>query len=81
MKIFSGSFGGGTLWENPKYVSPAKLRQAFSKKAANKYENRIEQKVVYEATRPETAYPDIEGPEFFKGDPLEKAQEVLAKGE
>ncbi|XP_026328519.1 ribosome biogenesis protein BRX1 homolog isoform X2 [Hyposmocoma kahamanoa] len=79
VKIFSGSFGGGTLWENPKYVSPAKLRQAFSKKAANKYEKRIEQKVVYEATRPETAYPDIEGPEFFKGDPLEKAQEVLMK--
>lgn len=65
MKIFSGSFGGTTLWENPKYISPAKLRQAFSKKASNKYQDRIEKKAVYEATRPETAYPDIEGPDFL----------------
>ncbi|KAJ2947184.1 hypothetical protein O0L34_g16546 [Tuta absoluta] len=81
VKIFSGSFGGGTLWENPKYISPAKLRQAMSKKAANKYQNRVEKKVLYEATKPETAYPDIEGPEFFKGDPMEKAQEILVKEE
>ncbi|XP_049866148.1 ribosome biogenesis protein BRX1 homolog [Pectinophora gossypiella] len=81
VKIFSGSFGGGTLWENPKYISPAKLRQAMSKKAANKYEKRVEKKVVYEATKPETAYPDIEGPDFFKGDPIEKAQDVIIKEE
>ncbi|KAM3962981.1 ribosome biogenesis protein BRX1 homolog [Aphomia sociella] len=79
VKIFSGSFGGTTLWENPKYVSPAKLRQAYSKKAANKYESRVEKKAVYEATKPETGYPDIEGADFFKGDPMEKAQEVLVQ--
>ncbi|GBP15162.1 Ribosome biogenesis protein BRX1 homolog [Eumeta japonica] len=77
VKIFSGSFGGTSLWENSKYVSPAKLRQAFAKKAANKYEKRIEKKAVYEATKPETAYPDIEGADFFKGDPIIKAQEVF----
>ncbi|XP_045764967.1 ribosome biogenesis protein BRX1 homolog isoform X1 [Maniola jurtina] len=81
VKIFSGSFGGSTLWENPKYVSPAKLRQAYSKKAANKYERRIEKKVMNEATKPETGYPDIEGPEFFKGDPLKKAEDVLMEEE
>lgn len=80
VKIFSGSFGGTTLWENPKYVSPAKLRQAFSKKAGSKYERRIEKKVMNEATRPETGYPDIEGSDFFKGDPMEKAEDVLVKG-
>lgn len=80
VKIFSGSFGGTTLWENSKYVSPAKLRQAASKKASNKYENRIEKKAIYEATKPETGYPDIEGADFFKGDPMEKAQEVVIKG-
>lgn len=80
VKIFSGSFGGATLWENPKYVSPAKLRQAFSKKAANKYERRIEKKALYEATKPETGYPDIEEADFLKGDPLLKAEEVLVKG-
>ncbi|XP_028161474.1 ribosome biogenesis protein BRX1 homolog [Ostrinia furnacalis] len=81
VKIFSGSFGGTTLWENPKYISPAKLRQAYSKKAANKYERRVEKKVVYEATKPETGYPDIEGADFFKGDPLVKAEEVVVKEE
>lgn len=81
VKIFSGSFGGSTLWENPKYISPAKLRQAASKKAGNKYERRIEKKAVYEATKPETGYPDIEGGDFFKGDPMEKAQEVVFKEE
>ncbi|CAB3252102.1 unnamed protein product [Arctia plantaginis] len=81
VKIFSGSFGGATLWENSKYVSPAKLRQAASKKASNKYENRIEKKAVYEATKPETGYPDIEGADFFKGDAMEKAQEVVIKEE
>lgn len=68
------------MWENPKYISPAKLRQAYSKKAANKYERRVEKKVVYEATKPETGYPDIEGADFFKGDPMEKAEEVVVKG-
>lgn len=33
-----------------------------------------------EATKPETGYPDIEGPEFFKGDPLKKAEDVLMEG-
>lgn len=33
-----------------------------------------------EATRPETGYPDIEGSDFFKGDPVEKAQNVVVKG-
>lgn len=80
VKIFSSSFGGTTLWENPKYVSPAKLRQAFSKKAGNKYERRVEKKAMYEATKPETGYPDIEGADFFKGDPIAKAEEALIKG-
>lgn len=81
VKIFSGSFGGATLWENAKYISPAKLRQAYNKKAANKYERRIEKKVMNEATRPETGYPDIEGSDFFKGDPLKKAEDVLLEEE
>ncbi|KAI8428597.1 hypothetical protein MSG28_007335 [Choristoneura fumiferana] len=81
VKIFSGSFGGVTIWENPKYVSPAKLRQAYSKKAGDKYERRIEKKVVYEATKPETGYPDIEDAEFFKGDVMEKAEEAVVKEE
>lgn len=56
------------------------MRQVASKKAGSKYERRIEKKAVYEATKPETGYPDIEGADFFKGDPMEKAQEVVVKG-
>ncbi|XP_011866939.1 PREDICTED: ribosome biogenesis protein BRX1 homolog isoform X2 [Vollenhovia emeryi] len=36
VKIFGGSFGSDTLWDNPHYISPAKFRQSL-KKAANKY--------------------------------------------
>ncbi|XP_038210137.1 ribosome biogenesis protein BRX1 homolog [Zerene cesonia] len=81
VKIFSGSFGGSTLWENSKYISPAKLRQAFSKRAANKYEKRIEKKVLNEASKPVTGYPDIEDASFFKGDPVKKAENVVIKDE
>lgn len=37
VKIFSGSFGGSPLWENPKYVSPSKYRQLVRLEAKNKY--------------------------------------------
>ncbi|OWR55581.1 hypothetical protein KGM_212641 [Danaus plexippus plexippus] len=33
-----------------------------------------------EATRPETGYPDIEGADFFKGDPLKKAEDAVIEG-
>lgn len=29
VKIFSGSFGSDTLWENPNYISPAKVIEQF----------------------------------------------------
>lgn len=35
---------------------------------------------MYEATKPETGYPDIEGADFFKGDPITKAEEAIVKG-
>lgn len=38
IKIFDGGFGGKTIWENPKYVSPAKFRQQLKRLAGQKYE-------------------------------------------
>lgn len=74
MKIFSGSFGGPTLWDNPNYVSPAKYRQQISKQANYKYINRVEQKIHAEATRPKTSYKLKPLDDIFAGDPLEKAK-------
>jgi len=43
IKIFGGSFGGATLWENPHYVSPNQLRADVLLARANKYDNRTKQ--------------------------------------
>ncbi|KAL6259600.1 hypothetical protein P5V15_009517 [Pogonomyrmex californicus] len=81
VKIFDGSFGGNTLWDNTHYISPAKYRQALTKKAANKYINRVEQKMVRQATKPESSYVLNPIDEIFKGDLMEKAMEIENKSE
>lgn len=79
VKIFSGSFGGDTLWENPHYVSPAKYRILLRKNASEKYKNRTEQKMAQEANKPEISYKQNPTDEIFRDDPLKKAVE-LEKG-
>ncbi|XP_015171032.1 PREDICTED: ribosome biogenesis protein BRX1 homolog, partial [Polistes dominula] len=79
VKIFSSSFGGDTLWDNPLYVSPAKFRQLISKRAGNKYVDRLEQKMVEKANKPKESYDLNPLDEIFKGDPLEKALELENK--
>lgn len=81
VKIFSGSFGGDTLWDNPSYISPAKFRQSITKKAAGKYMNRIEQKMALQANKPKESYAINPIDEIFQGDPLEKAIEIEEKEE
>lgn len=76
VKIFAGSFGGETLWDNPHYISPAKYRQAINKKAGGKYINRIEQKLTQEANKPAVSYALNPLDDIFKGEPLEKAKEL-----
>lgn len=41
IKIFSGSFGGTTLYENPKYVSPNALRSMIKRRKAGKYSAKV----------------------------------------
>ncbi len=41
IKIFDGSFGGVTLWENPNYVSPQLLRTSMGAKRSARYQDRI----------------------------------------
>ncbi|KAJ3072171.1 CAAX prenyl protease 1 [Podochytrium sp. JEL0797] len=44
VRIFSGSFMGTTLYENPEYVSPNTMRSEEKKEAKLKYIRRLEQK-------------------------------------
>ncbi|XP_069703321.1 ribosome biogenesis protein BRX1 homolog [Periplaneta americana] len=76
IKIFDGSFQGETLWENSHYISPALYRRQIKKAAANKYENRLEKKMAYEASKPKKSYQLNALDEIFSGDPLEKANEI-----
>ncbi|KAK0161381.1 hypothetical protein PV327_009857 [Microctonus hyperodae] len=76
VKIFSSSFGGETLWDNPFYISPAKFRQTISKKAGYKYMNRVEQKATQQANKPEVSYALNPLDEIFKGDAMKKAEEI-----
>ncbi|XP_029659581.1 ribosome biogenesis protein BRX1 homolog, partial [Formica exsecta] len=79
VKIFAGSFGNDTLWDNPHYISPTKYRQSLAKKAANKYLNRVEQKMVQKANKPDESYALNPTDEIFKDDALEKAKEIEEK--
>lgn len=76
VKIFNGSFGGETLWENSHYITPAKYRQIILKKANNKYMNRITQKVQAEATKPKVSYNLTPLNDIFAGDPLKTAKKL-----
>lgn len=53
----------------------------MTKKAANKYKNRVEQKMVQQATKPELSYAFNPTDEIFKGDIMEKAIEMEEKFE
>ena len=78
VKIFEGSFVGNAIWENPNYVSPSRQRQLIKKSAKERYVNRVQQKVLQEATRPQNAYDGIENEEIFEGDDAIETAKALA---
>ena len=41
VRIFAGSFGGPTLWENPEFVSPNEVRAAERGRQGGKYAGRL----------------------------------------
>uniref|UniRef100_A0A0D9VHQ4 Brix domain-containing protein n=1 Tax=Leersia perrieri TaxID=77586 RepID=A0A0D9VHQ4_9ORYZ len=45
IKIFGGSFGGPTLYENPYYISPNQIRALEKRKKAGKYAKKVKAKV------------------------------------
>ncbi|KAL1464932.1 hypothetical protein WDU94_004537 [Cyamophila willieti] len=82
IKIFDGGFGGKTIWENPKYVSPAKFRQQLKRMTSQKYEMKAEQK---EQKKQEKQSLVIEPPnenditELLTGDMMKKAKKLTHK--
>eukprot|EP00914_Ancora_sagittata_P027858 GHVO01054526.1.p1 GENE.GHVO01054526.1~~GHVO01054526.1.p1 ORF type:complete len:342 (+),score=69.32 GHVO01054526.1:203-1228(+) len=42
MRVFSGAFGGKTLWKNEEYITPMKFRQQARQADAKRYIDRVE---------------------------------------
>ncbi|KAJ1800360.1 Ribosome biogenesis protein brx1 [Coemansia sp. RSA 2399] len=51
MRIFEGSFGGPTLYENPKFISPNAIRAAVRSRHSAKYADRTAKTVEREARK------------------------------
>ncbi|XP_048759824.1 ribosome biogenesis protein BRX1 homolog [Ostrea edulis] len=56
IRVFEGSFGGSTLYQNPNYVSPNDLRHVMRKRGAQKYMSRIQAKKSLETRRGQPSY-------------------------
>ncbi|KAK3090971.1 hypothetical protein FSP39_016123, partial [Pinctada imbricata] len=65
IKMFDGSFGGTTLYQNPKYVSPNEIRRMYRSRGAQKYVHRLNAKKSYEIRRGT-------GDNTYKSDPTDE---------
>ncbi|KAK8381475.1 hypothetical protein O3P69_018505 [Scylla paramamosain] len=60
IKVFDGSFGGETLWDNPKFVTPNTICSMKKKAHSFKYTDKLHQKEGYNKRKPKDP---------FRGDP------------
>jgi len=80
IKIFDGAFCGQTLWENGKYITPCAKRSLLKKAKANKYQNKLQSKAAYEASRPtESTYKVDETEDVFQTIENEDNEEELTQ--
>merc|ERR1719341_2511791 len=56
IRIFSGSFGGATLYQNPSYISPNELRQAVKRAKGYRYSNQADAKMSAKARKMDVTY-------------------------
>ncbi|KAG1676612.1 hypothetical protein FOA52_008741 [Chlamydomonas sp. UWO 241] len=68
IKIFEGSFGGSTLYENPAYVSPNAVRSALKKTVAGKYKAKVVSKVAHKAHVAANPMPRSDIDEVFRAE-------------
>ncbi|KAJ4754119.1 hypothetical protein LUZ62_088524 [Rhynchospora pubera] len=68
IKIFGGSFGGPTLYENPFYVSPNQIRALEKKKKASKYVTKVKAKTRRKIHEMENALVPDEFADLWKED-------------
>lgn len=69
IRVFEGSFGGRTLYENPDYVSPNAVRAMLKRRAAGKYAAKVAargKRRAHEAANPQAPRAAFELNEVFK---------------
>ncbi|KAK4021223.1 Ribosome biogenesis protein BRX1 [Daphnia magna] len=80
IKVFDGSFGGETIWENPNYVTPNAYRRMLNLQTGLKYRQKIEQKLSLAARQPTGDLYDIDALDeevFEDKNPTQIANEVI----
>lgn len=81
IKVFNGSFGGETIWENPNYVTPNAYRRMLNLQTGLKYRQKIEQKLSLTARQPKGDLCDLDSLEeevFEDKNTTEIANEVMS---
>ena len=67
IRVFAGSFGGPTLYNNAAYVSPNDVRSARKRKAGHKFEDRQDAKKIIRGKKAEPAVPRGPLDDVFSG--------------
>lgn len=67
IRVFAGSFGGPTLYNNAAYVSPNDVRSAKKRKAGFKFEDRQDAKKIIRGKKAEPAVPRGPLDDVFSG--------------
>jgi len=57
IRIFAGSFGGATLYENPFYISPNEVRHNIKNKNSGRYNHRVHSKNLTEQRKSDIQIP------------------------
>nr|AFK42952.1 unknown [Lotus japonicus] len=60
VRVFSGSFGGSTLWENPHYISPNAMRASLHRRQSTKFINRTAAIAAMKQHHQDSLIPDPE---------------------
>ncbi|XP_074648462.1 ribosome biogenesis protein BRX1 homolog [Tubulanus polymorphus] len=66
IRIFKGSFGGATLFQNSRYISPNQYRASLRRQTAFKYKNRIECKKSADKRKGKESYQLDSTDDIFK---------------